>query len=213
MVNTFSPFGFRPFGRQEGGAPTAGFTKFAVASSDANAYFTGDVVTVSSNSIISNNQACITFPSTNTAGQIAGIFWGCEFYNPSVQKQVWSPYFPGNVSSSSPGFAYVITDPDQLFIVQGTTTAVLGASVVGQNIGFASSLQAAGNTTNGQSNEALNSSAIGTASYFPFRIVDLYSNWAPPGVNGTSSGSEGAQIMVVQMNNCIRSNLTAQSSV
>lgn len=211
MANTFDPFGFRSFGRQEGGAPTAGFTKFALVSSDANLYFTGDPVAISSASIISSGGPGITLPVSG-ALEVTGIFAGCEYYSPSVARQVWSAYWPGNVTSSTPGYAYLITDPEQLFTVQGTTTAVLGTSAIGWNIGFTSSLQAAGNTTNGISNVALGTSTVGGATTLPFRIVDIYANWAPPGVNGTSSGTEGAQIMVVGFNNTNRKSLTGVST-
>jgi hypothetical protein len=39
-------------------------------------------------------------------------------------------------------------------------------------------------------------------------IVDLYSNTAPPGVNGTSTGAEGLQIAVLQPLNFVRRTIT-----
>ena len=45
-----------------------------------------------------------------------GVFAGCEYYNPTVNRVTWSPYFPGSVGSSSPVTAYVITDPEMTFI-------------------------------------------------------------------------------------------------
>ena len=210
MANTFSPFGFRSFGRQDGGSPTAGMTTFNLLSSDSNAYFTGDVVSLSSNATV---PGYITLPASgSTIGSpIAGIFVGCEYYNPTTARKEWHPTFPGSVGSSSPGKAYVITDPDQLFTVQCTTTAVVGTSCIGFNVGIASSLQTSGNTTTGQSYLALNSSTVTGNSSFPFRIVDTSSNHAPPGVNGADSTVAGA-IVVVQMNNCMRRALTAVST-
>lgn len=210
MANTFSPFGFRPFGRQEGGSPTAGMVKLNLLSSDTNAYFTGDVVTISSQSLVAGY---ITLPAsgTTTGSPIQGIFAGCEYYSPDVARVVWNSYFPGSVGSSSPCNAYVITDPEQLFTVQCTTTAVVGTSAIGLNVGFASSLQASGNTTTGVSYLALNSSTVSGNSSLPFRIVDTTSNYAPPGVNGTDGSTTGA-IVVVQMNNAARRSLTAVST-
>jgi hypothetical protein len=206
MANTFSPFGFRAFGRREGGAPTAGMDRRYILSSDTNTYFTGDVVSISSASVVAGY---LTLPSSGSVlgSPLEGIFMGCEYYSASAGKVVWNSYFPGSVGSSAPVNAYVVTDPEQLFLVQGTTTAVLGTSCIGLNVGIASSLQTTGNTATGISGLALNSSTVAAANTLPFRIVDTTSNYAPPGVNGTD-GTVGGAIVVVQMNNSARRSLT-----
>jgi len=216
MANTFSPFGFQAFGRLEGASPTAGLTKLTLFASDANTYFTGDVVRISS---AASGFGSISLPSSgsvigSTGGTdpIAGIFAGCEILQPNVGRVVWSAQSPGNVGSSAPGFAYIIDDPEQKFLVMGSTNAVLGTSNIGQNIGFASTSQGSGNTQSGRSAEFLASSTPSAAATLPFRIVDVYAAYAPPGVNGTSTGSEGAQIMVVQFNNQYRRSLTGPST-
>lgn len=211
MANTFAPFGFRPFGDQEGAAPTMGLTRYYMASSDANTYFTGDVVAISTGS--GSPAGYITLPSTGTnlANPILGVFVGCEYYSPSVGRVVWAANSPGAVTSSNPSNAYVITDPNQLFLVQGTTTAVLGTSNIGQAVGIASSLQAGGNTLSGISALALNSSTVNSSGIsLPFRIIDTTSNFAPPGTNGTDGTSAGA-VMVVGFNNQGRRALTQTS--
>lgn len=208
LANTYSAFGFRSFGRLDGGSPTAGLTKLNLLSSDTNAYFTGDPVAISSASLVAGY---ITLPSSGTLTQVSGIFMGCEYYNTTVARQVWSPYFPASVGSSSPCYAYVITDPEQLFTVQCTTTAVVGTSAIGLNVGWASSLQASGNTTTGISAVALNSSTVSANSSLPFRIVDSTSNFAPPGTNGADGTTAGA-IMVVAPNNWARRTLTAYTT-
>lgn len=200
-TNTAAPFGFRSFGQQDGASPTAGMDRMFINSSDTNNYFTGDPVILSTAA-----PGFLTLPASGvTTGQaIAGIFVGCEYYNSNVQRVVWSSYFPASAGSSSPVNAYVITNPQQLFLVQGSTNAVLGTSVIGWNIGYASTSQAGGNTLSGQSVVILASSTVSANSSLPFRIVDTYTNYAPPGVNGTSTGSEGMQVMVVRGNNWIR---------
>jgi hypothetical protein len=208
MANSFSAFGFRSFGRLEGGSPTAGLTKLNLLSSDTNLYFTGDPVAISSASLVAGY---ITLPSSGTLTQVSGIFAGCEYFSPSQAKVIWSSYFPGNVGSSSPCNAYCITDPEQLFTVQCTTTAVVGTSAIGLNVGWASSLQASGNTTTGISAVALNSSTVSANSSLPFRIVDTSSSFAPPGVNGADGTTAGA-IIVVAPNNWARRTLTAYST-
>lgn len=210
MPNTNAPTGFRATNQQEGSAPTAGFETYFMQSSNTNLVFTGDPVIISS-----ADPSYITVPASGvTTGQaILGIFVGCEYYSPSVQRPVWSPYFPGAVGSSSPVQCNVITNPQQLFLVQGTSNAVLGTSVINMNIGFSAG-SSLGNQTTGQSVLTLLASSPSANSSLPFRIVGTASGLLPPGANGTSTGSEGYQIMVVRGNNWVRNSgaLTATST-
>jgi hypothetical protein len=213
MANTFSPFGFRAFGRMDGGAPTAGQDRVFILSSDPATFFTGDVVSLSSASLGTNPNTIE--PWSASSGYIAyGVFAGCEYYQASINRVVFNSYFPGNIGSSVIVTAYAVSDPEQLYIAQASTTSgVVGTSMIGWGIGIASSLQSAGNTTTGVSNLALASSATSlTAASLPFRVVDVYANYAPPGVNGTSSGAEGGAILVVRPNNFARNNLNAAST-
>lgn len=209
MPNTSAPFGFRLFGRREGGSPTAGMDTLIIISSDTSTYFTGDLVTISSASVVAG---AIGIQGATATTPSQGIFLGCEVFSPTVGRNIWSPFFSGSIGSSAPGKAYVCTDPDQLFIAQGTSAAVLGTSVIGWNINIASTMQSGGNTLSGVSNLCLQSTSVGGATTLPFRIVDVWSNYAPPGVNGTSSGTEGFQVMVVQPNNWARKSLAGVST-
>ncbi len=213
MANTAAPFGFRAFTWQDGASPMAGQDRYFIKSSDTNSYFTGDPVCLST---ASGFEGCITVPASGvTTGQpILGIFVGCEYFDANANRITWAARFPGSVGSSSPCNAYVITNPNQLFIAQGSTNAVLGTSVINMNIGYSSTSASGGNTLTGQSAVCLLSSAISANSSFPFRVVDVYANYAPPGANGTSTGSEALQIMVVRGNNWVRTGgaLTATST-
>lgn len=198
MANSFSPFGFRSFGHQDGSAPTMGLQKFTILSSYATAIYTGDVVTLSTASGFEGTLAIGAV--LNGTDKPAGVFAGCEYYNPQVARQVWSPYFPASVGSSSPCLGYVISDPEMTFIAQASSGTVVGTSLIGYNIGFT---VGSGNTTTGFSGAYLNSSGVGASSSYPWRVVDSYSNFAPPGVNGAST-SEGGGILVVQPNGWFR---------
>ena len=177
MANTFAPFGFREYGERDGQAPTMGMETFQLASSDTNTYFTGDVVSLSSGQ--APGVGFIVQPTSGVAPAtpVLGVFVGCEYFNPTTLRNEWHPYFPGSVGSSAIGKAYVITDPERLWIAQGTSVAVLGTSVVGYGIGFTSSAgtpsglgaQTGGNTFTGISNIALVSSTITSATTAPFR--------------------------------------------
>jgi hypothetical protein len=215
MANTFAPFGFRSFGDMDGAAPTMGLTRRYLASSDTNLYFTGDVVSLSTGALAPDGYITLPSSGVNTSQPILGIFAGCEYYSPSVGRTVWSSFFPGNTTSSSPCNAYIIEDPNQLFLVQCSTNAVVGTSAIGLNFGFTSSEttspQKSGNQTTGISNVALNSTSVTLNASFPFRLVDTTSNYFPPGVNGADGTTAGA-IVVVSFNNSLRRSLLGAGS-
>lgn len=213
MANTYSPFGFRQFRHMEGDPPTMGFERLFLASSDTNLYFTGDLVCLSSGGV-GTNPNTISLYNASSGYIPVGVFMGCKYYSATVGRTVWSSFFPGSVGSSSPCDAYVCTDTNMLYIAQASTTSgVVGSSMIGWGIGLASSGQATGNQTTGISNVALASSLTSLQSATsPFKVFDVYQNWAPPGVNGTSSGSEGAAILVVMPNNWWRDNLQSAST-
>jgi hypothetical protein len=220
MANTFAPFGFRPFRHVDGAVPTMGQEIFSIVSSDASVIFTGDPVVTGVGSTEAfgryvTGMANSSF-STPSQGQIVGIFVGCEYYNPTLNKQVWSPYFPGSVATSSgtgDAKAYVITDPDMLWICQvssaGSPASVITSSYMGQNVGFSANSSNLGNTTTGISGVGLATSTPSQTNTLPFRIIDFYSTYAPPGgfVNGSDNTTVG-QTLVVQFNNVDGNQLT-----
>lgn len=206
MANTVAPFGAQSFGRMDGGSPTAGLTKYTIASSDANPVFRGDTVRVST-----TNNTYITWDSSGSV-QVVGVFQGCEYYSPTVGRVIWSNYFPGSVATTSGTndvTAYVIDDPDQLFIIQASTNAVMGTSLTGLNFNVTPS--SLGNTLTGISVMSLASTTALSTSAGPFRLVGPYSAFAPPGSPNISS-TESAAIWVVMPNNWNRKNLTAHST-
>lgn len=199
MANTNNPFGFRSFGHRDGSAPTMGLDKYTINSSDANLYFTGDPVALSSAAY----GVLSPYGGSSLTPKVLGIFAGCEYYSPNVQRVVWAPFFPASVSSSSPVTAYVITDPEMQFIVQ-CSSAGFGSSMVGGNCNILAAQSSLGNQTSGVSNVTIASTIGLTAgSSYPFTIVDAYSNYAPPGVNGTDNSS-AYNIMIVAPNNWFR---------
>jgi hypothetical protein len=228
MTNTLnSPtMGFQSFRRAEGGSPTAGLTEVWIASSDPGLIFRGDPVISSTLAAGGNSGAYITNVSTVGASFLCrGIFQGCYQYQPSAGRVVWSNYFNGTVTGSTGDIkAYIIDDPDEQFIIQGSTTAAILSSEVNGNIGITTAISTTGNTTTGYSNITVNSTAVSASSSFPFRIVDFYSAYAPPGglagpagagtspfINGTDN-TTAANIIVVRLNNCDRLSLTARST-
>jgi hypothetical protein len=203
MANVFAPFGFRQLRRLDGGAPTAGFETVVVASSDPNIYGTGDVVATSATG------PYVTVPSSGLS-QVRGVFFGCEYYNASVNRIVFAPNFPGSVATTSGTGdvkGWVCTDPDMLYIVQGSTSGVISSSMIGLNFGVSSGTFGTASALTGISQMTLASTSFATTNTLPWRLYDLYSNYAPPGTNGTDNTSAG-NIVVVVPNNFDRNQLT-----
>lgn len=215
MANTAAPYGFRQFGMREGSAPTAGFDRKFISSGYTNPIFTGDAVVRSTTPpyLVSGGSSVgtggVTLGATVAINE--GIFLGCEYYNTNVNRVTWSSYWPGS-GATGDVIAYVCTNPEGLYTVQGTTGAILGSTNVGMVVPQVTTGSSLGNTLSGQSVMTVASSLVtGLSSNGQWQIVDIYSNYAPPGVNGTSTGSEGLQIVVVQPNISIRRTLYGAS--
>lgn len=218
MANTIaSPTGgFQEFGRQEGGSPQMGLTQVWIASTDPGLFFKGDPIVTSTSPGANGSGNYITSVNTNSlsAGFLCrGVFVGCEYYQPTVGRKIWSNSFPGTVSGSTGDImAWIIDDPQRNFLVQGSSKGIITSSMVGLNISITFNTTT-GNTTSGLSNVTVESTAAAASSSLPFRVMDLYSNSAPPGsfVNGTDNTTVGNMI-IVRGNNWDRNQLTAKSS-
>lgn len=225
MANTLAnpTGGFQTFQRMEGGSPTAGMTPVWIASTDAGLYFRGDPVMTSTSPGTNNSGAYIASLNGNSisAGFLCrGIFQGMEQFVPSVGRVVWNNFYNGSVTGSTGDVrAYIVDDPQQMFLVQASTKAAISSSQIGLNISVTFN-SSTGNTTSGLSNITVESTSITNSASLPFRIVDFYSAYAPPGVpnvgtasfvNGTDNTSV-ANMILVRLNNCDRLNTTARSS-
>jgi hypothetical protein len=215
LPNTNAPFGFRQFGQREGMSPTAGQEVRLISSANTQLIFTGDVVAQSSATpgyIISAGSTIGGIsPAITTA--LTGVFLGCKYYNTNVSRVTWSSYWPG-AGASGDVQAFICTNPEQLYIAQGSSGGVLGSSNIGQVVPTSILGSSAGNTLTGQSAMTIQSSlATGLSANGQFLIVDVYSNYAPQGVNGTSTGAEGFQIAVLQPANFQRRTVTGSATL
>src|SRR5438093_363 len=111
MANTNAPFGFRYFGRQEGGSPTEGLTPRKVSSAYGTGIFQGDPV-------ISMSTGYIQAATSNTV-TVAGIFNGAEYLNSNVGRKVWFNSLPAT-GLGADGLAYISNDPQALWVAQST---------------------------------------------------------------------------------------------
>lgn len=191
MANTNSPFGFKSFGHRDGSPPTMGLERKFINSSDTNLYFTGDLVAISS----ANPGILAPYVGSSGIATAAGVFAGCEFFQPSVNRQVWSPFFPASVSSSSPVTAYIISDPEMTFLAQASSTPIT-STMIGLGVNILTAQSSLGNQTTGISNMTIASTQVAATSSFPFTIVDVYSNFGPPGINGTDNTTQFNQAIV-----------------
>jgi hypothetical protein len=139
------------------------------------------------------------------AVQVAGIFWDCEFYNQSINRWIWSPWWPGNAPSPA-GMqirARIYDDPNMVFRVQTDGTAPVAFASSDNNIQFVAGV---GNDVTGFSGFSANHTPAPTAT-FPFRMVGLLSQWATPGTDGTDDTSP-FNVILVRLNNTDRLSLT-----
>lgn len=222
MANTIAnpTMGFQQFGRMEGNAPTAGLTQVWIASTDASLIFRGDPVFPSTSPGANNSGRYVTAVTNSSIVTLAGIFMGLEQFQPSVGRVVWSNFYNGAVTGSTGDVrAYIVDDPNVQWLIQGSTNATITSSFIGLNASFTNN-STTGNTALGFSNVALASSNMIALSSLPFRIVDFYSAYAAPaipaiGTNAFINGTDNttpANMVIVRMNNCERTNATARSS-
>jgi hypothetical protein len=233
MTNTLAnpTLGFQSWQRAEGGSPTAGMTPCWIASTDPGLIFRGDPVITSSGPGAYGSGAYITSVNTmstltSTNMLVRGIFQGCYQYQPSAGRVIWSNFFNGSVSGSTGDVkAYIIDDPDAMFLVQASTKGAITSSMIGLNVGITLNTTT-GNTTFGYSNVTVESTSVTSSNTQPFRLVDFYSAYSPGsaviGVSGGASNASNfingtdnanaANYVIVRLNLCDRLSLTARSS-
>ena len=210
MANTFAPSGFLQYQGGAGGAPTFAQSVRRIASGNTTAIFTGDPV----QPVTSTATGYITQATAGGSVQLAGIFVGCKYLSTSLNRVVWSAYWPGSGATGDVE-AYVIDDPASRFIVQssGTGFPVTGTAtsqtsgVQGQLCTFAYSTTGAtsgnangGNNATGRSTAYVNATA--TLNTSPFIIVDYAVSFG----NGGDQTSQYCNLIVGFNNEVWRSN-------
>jgi hypothetical protein len=188
MANTSAPNGFQPMGTLSGSAPTGGFTRRLISTSNSTAIYRGDPVTSLNTGYVAQSTAGTT--------QIAGIFWGCKYYSKAAKQPVWYPFWGGTTSDIPSGGtieAYVIDNPNELFLVQSGNGGPVTFASVGNNINFA---LGTGNSTTGISGAYADFATIATTNTLPFRIIELASDVLVPGINGADSTTAFDSIIV-----------------
>ena len=157
MANVDAAFGFIPIRHLSGFAPRA--NKYTITSTLAENIFTGDLVIITADGVLT--------PHTATEVNNIGVFAGVS-YTASDGSYVYSQYWPSGTTATDI-IAYVYDDPYIVYKVQSA------GSPAQTNIGNCADVVAgAGSTTTGQSGfEISGTMANGTATC---KILALHDN-------------------------------------
>jgi len=176
LANVAFQFGFQPYGITGARAPSFALRRRTLAYNYGTSLFRGDPVASDAN-------GNIVIASSQTA-PLAGIFWGCHYYDPiqkiSFHSKSWKT---PTLASTAIVDAFIIDNPDQLFLVAeiGSTAAITRANVMNNVPWVAGTTPVAGSDI---STYCINDASITTTVTLPFKIMDLYSTYAAPGSNG-----------------------------
>ena len=138
MANSTKAFGLRPLGKV-GGAYSAGSqSEYEIVDNMSSSIFQGDLVALSGGYVVP--------VQSSATGSILGVFNGCLIESdPSTGKPTFrNNYTQTNVTEGKIK-AFIIDDPDQLYLVKSTGTAT-GITSVGTAF---DAIYAAGDSANG----------------------------------------------------------------
>ena len=148
MANKDAAFGFRPTRSLVGGQIRT--EEYVIAANYGSDIFTGQVVEAVAGGGIEAAAAGDT--------QVAGVFGGVFYTDPTTSKPTWKAYYPASTNASDI-VATVYMDPDIVFEAQhdGTGTAALNFAT-GNFVGVA------GSTITGQSTSEIDTSDFDTTA-------------------------------------------------
>jgi hypothetical protein len=187
MANSNIPFGFRWHGLSgDPVTPSSGLIAVKVAASPGHTFGEGDPL----QQLYTGYVDALTKGASLNA--LIGVFKSCEYYSTSQARKVWRNYYPtgdatGDVTVYMEAAGASITPR---FVVQSGGTAAITFGNVGMNIDILTGSSTAGTVTSGYYRSACAADASGgvtTTSTVPFRIVGLWSDYAPPGAPGTDN--------------------------
>lgn len=190
MANINATFGLRPYRMLGSGANTNG----------DNSYFIQTAATAGTSSVIYNGapvipltNGMIDVPGNANGGTVPllGVFLGCNYID-LTGKPRWSPYWPGTaaVYASSIATATVVSNPDQLFLIN--TNAAAADDLVHANANFATAIT--GSTVTGSFAKLAVSTAT-TTNTLNLRIIGFEDT--PANSDATVAG----RLAIVLLNN------------
>jgi len=189
MGSINAPFGLRVTGTLNHGSLEV-FRQYPIASGLAVNIAAGDIVNLVDNGTSTTITKQTATGDTSADIAMIGVFVGCTYTDPSTGQITFSNMWPtGTVAADA--LAYVVDDPDALYIVQADDAITNAYDIYGKN---AAIVQGAVNTTFKASRVALDASTIGTDANLPLRIIDY--------VGGPRGGENGTAypLLVVKLN-------------
>jgi len=167
-------YGLKPVKRVDG-MPYAGATRLYKIdpAGEATNLFYGQVVNIGADGYIALATASGADATTNNLGGSGvgaiGVFVGCEYVNAQGQV-IYSQYYPSGTANGGDIVAYVVDDPNALFMAELDDTAT--QTMVGTNTTFAAvQSTSTGSTATGVSTSQLDATVATTAK--AFKIVAL----------------------------------------
>jgi hypothetical protein len=199
MANSNAPFGLRLIGRQNDATPSfqLGPEPLQFASNNNVVIAKGDVLKRVNTGFVTAFTGAIGSTAATGRDLAAGIFAGCEYLSNSLGRRVPSPTWPGGDTSYDVDVQYIpLTGyPNARFVAQTLLTSAAFADI-GQNVDIA---YAAPTVYGGwsRSNVTIDmGSALSANPGLPFRIVGLWSQFAPSGSPGTDDASNYNWVVV-----------------
>lgn len=170
MSNINTAFGLRPLGVNGSGPNSAGLTEYRIASNNTDEIWQGSPV-------IGNNAGFITRLANATGDQAnpVGVFIGCQYVDAVTGEPRWSNYWPGGGAlATAPIKAYVVDNPNQLFLVAASAAFASDAAL--QAAVFANANLANGNAgvdATGISSATLDVTTLATTANHLLRVVGI----------------------------------------
>lgn len=161
MANSNTPFGLRPLRRIDGAAPNYQLNAYKVLESDTTKIGTGDLVKLSSGYVAR---------AAATDTPVLGVFAGCEWYDTTIQRKIFSPQWTGTTSAIAPVTAYVIDDVNTVFEIKSSGTVITVADI-GKTAKIATATDP---SASGISTEKLDQTSLATNQLtYPLKVVGL----------------------------------------
>ena len=160
MAASAAPYGAKPIGTlSASGSFTGKVQHIKIASGYDTLISWGDFVKLVAAGTIEKDTG------TTTATPV-GVFMGCSYTDPTTSQPTYAQMWTADVAASD-AVAYVLTDPNVLFQMQGD--GAITQAMLGSNFAI---VVTAGSTTIGRSKNAVDQSTSNTTNTLPLRIVD-----------------------------------------
>ena len=161
MAASAAPYGAKPIGTlSASGSFTGKVQHIKIASGYDTLISWGDFVKLVAAGTIEKDAG------TTTATPV-GVFMGCSYTEPTTSQPTYAQMWTADVAASD-AVAYVLTDPNVLFQMQGD--GAITQAMLGSNFAI---VVTAGSTTIGRSKNAVDQSTSATTNTLPLRIIDF----------------------------------------